>query len=376
MDHTRAPALDEVGQNMAVKAESADAGSFPRGRRASKGAADPAVVRAGRLFEIVRQVAAQRVGRPALTRARLAELCRCDVRTITRDLGLLRSQGAVDFDPERRTYFVPDRALESLATSGGKPPTGPGRLTLPDAFALALARGALAATGVPHRDAILAALDKATAGLPPKLAALFAQASAPVGTGSLPRDYSGVPVTALLDAATARRTVRIDYHSYRSGERRWRRVDPYEVAPRQGVFWELHAFCHDNRRILTFALDRVFGVETTDAAFERDEDAWATFTAGADGAVGGLRGAASVAVDVRFAPEVATYARSHRWPASLAASDEPDGAVRLAGTVGHVDATVAELLRWRRHVRVLGGPELRAAYRAEVVAMLAEQQKI
>jgi|GEM_PF-2210053 len=362
--------------------------SFPKRRRATKGTADPAVVRAVRFFEIVRRIAAQE-GRPTdppLTRARLADALRCDVRTIGRDLAELRRIGAVDYDSARRVYFLLDSPRRLAAPPPGNPlaptaadPAEP-RLTLPDAMALALARGALTAAGVPHRDAILAALDRACAGLPLQLAGPLARAGAVVQAGAnrtLPRDYSGAPVAALVDAAAAQRSVRIDYDSASSGERTWRRVDPYAVAPRAGVFWELHGWCHRNRTIRTFALDRVYGVEVTEAAFTRREDAWKEFLAQQGAAVGGLLGSAGsrFAVDVRFAPEVARYARAYRWPASLTVSEAGDGtgAVVLSGAVGHVDAMVAELLRWRRHARVRGGPELCDAYGAELAAMLAAQ---
>jgi hypothetical protein len=54
-------------------------------------------------------------------------------------------------------------------------------------------------------------------------------------------------------------------------------------------------------------------------------------------------------VRVRFAPEVAVYAcKPNRWPQGL---------------------TIVELLRWRRHATVEGGPELLRTIRAEIAAL-------
>ena len=51
----------------------------------------------------------------------------------------------------------------------------------------------------------------------------------------------------------------------------------------------------------------------------------------------------------------------------LTITDAPDGAALLTGIAhGGTDALIAEILRWRRHAEVLGGPELRARMAEEV----------
>lgn len=74
----------------------------------------------------------------------------------------------------------------------------------------------------------------------------------------------------------------------------------------------------------------------TEATFDLREEAWAAF-AEAGGVMGGL----------------------------------PDGTARLTGEVLRLDGITAELLRWRRHARVLGVPALRARMREELTTMLA-----
>lgn len=320
-----------------------------------------ALTRAARLFQIVTLLRSRRPGQ-RLGRAALAEACGCDTRTIQRDIDLLQMHAHVPlaYDRKGRTYALTDAGWTYPVV----------HLTVEDALALALARGLLAAPGFPHQGAILAALDKAASGLAPALRDEMAQAAGVLRADPLRRDYSQAPVAALLDAARSRRSVEIDYQSRSRGERAWRRVDPYQVELRDGQFWEMHAWCHTRQRILTFALDQVQGVTTDGQPFTVRDPEWAAFTR-VTSVIGGVRGGVEVQVDVRFAPAVASYARDRQWPDTLRLRAEPGGTVRLTGVVQGVDGLLVELLRWRRHVLVLGGPELRARMAEEVRAMAA-----
>ncbi len=317
-----------------------------------------ALQRVARLFKLVTLVRSQTPGRP-LGRSDLADACGCDVRTVGRDLRLLQDAGIpIAYDPGRRAYVLTEK--------GWAFPVAP--LTPEDALALALVRGIVGAPGLPQAEALRATLDKLTGSLPPALAALMREAAQVLQPGRPTRDYSHAPVSDLITAARAGRSVDLDYHSRSRGERSWRRVDPYVVEPRAGQFWELHGWCHRNAGIRTFALDQVFGLRATGEGFTVREAEWATFAA-AQGVVGGIRSGAAVGVDVVFLPPVAAYARDHQWPEGLALTGEAGGAVRMTGSALGVEGLVAELLRWRRHCRVEGGPELRARMAEEVNAI-------
>ena len=321
---------------------------------------DDALQRAARLFRIVTLVFASPLG-SSLGRDELSFACDCDPRTIQRDVNLLRAAGVpLEYDARAHAYTLPTKDWAFPIV----------QLTPRDALAVALARGLLTTSGTPHRDALLAVLDKATAGLPPALRSLLAEAATAVRPASLSRDYSQAPIEPLIRAAAERRVVEIDYASGSSQTRAWRRVDPYAVEPRDGQFWELHAWDHARSDIRTFALDRVFGLRGTDQAFTLRTAEWASFC-GATGVIGGLRGGAEAPVDVVFAPPVASYALARHWPDGLTVAAQPDGAARLSGVVQGLEGVTAELLRWRRHAEVLGGPELRARMRAELEAMIA-----
>lgn len=321
-------------------------------------ASTEALQRVARLFKILTLVRSQTPGRP-LGRPDLAQACGCDVQTVHRDLRLLQEAGIpVEYDHARRAYVLPEK--------GWVFPIAP--LTAEDALALALVRGIVATPGLPQADALRATLDKLTGSLPPALATLMREAAQVLQPGRSPRDYSRAPVSELIAAAGAGQSVELDYHSRSRGERSWRRVDPYVVEARAGQFWELHGWCHRNAGVRTFALDQVFGMREAGEGFTVREAEWGAFAA-AKGIVGGLRGGAAVAVDVVFLPPVAAYARDHRWPDGLRLERRGDGTAWLTGEAQGTDGLVAELLRWRRHCRVDGGPELRARMVEEVQAL-------
>jgi predicted DNA-binding transcriptional regulator YafY len=299
----------------------------------------------------------ERLGRPEL-----AEACGCDVRTIHRDLELLQGQANVplEYDRKERTYRLPERGW-----------TFPLREIRPeDALALAFARRLLTTPGQPAVALTTAALDGLMEGFTPALRRLFTDAAAEVQTAGLPRDYADAPVADLMNAALERRTVEIDYESRSGGGRSLRNVDPYAVEARDGIYWELHGWCHKNRAIRTFALDRIHAVRALEETFEIRNDAWERFRS-SKGVFGGWRGGAAVEVAVRFSPEAAPYALDRRWPESLSIRRREDGSALLTGTAQGEEGILPEILRWRRHAEVLGGPELRARMAEEIRAMAA-----
>ena len=343
-----------------------------------------ALARAARLVKIISLVYQRRAAGERVGRQELGDACGCVVKTIGRDLDLLREIAPIIWEPSEQSYVWSDQRWHF--------PVAP--LTAQDVLSLTLARGLLSAPGVPERAAMRQTFDRLLEGLPKAIGALRDEAGQTASFSSLPRDYSAAPVGTLMDAARERRAVEIDYES-RSGSlpdapagarRSWRRVEPYGVDARDGIYWELYAWCPQNGAIRTFALDRIFEVRRLPDTFVRLEDVWEAFLQQQAASVGGIVGgieAAAFTVEVIFDAPVAAYARDHRWSATLRIEDVATdtsappgdsmspGVVRLRGTVPNCQAMVAELLRWRRHAHVLGGPELRAAYRDELTAMCA-----
>ena len=318
-----------------------------------------ALAKLARLFKIVTLVAdpsSQALGRHTLTDA-----CGCSRSTLHRDLALL-AQAGIPIDYNRRTqrYHLPEGGWTFPLAA----------LTPADALALALLQTLAAAPGIPHGEALRTTLGKLTGSVPPVLSALMQDAALVVGWGTPTRDYSHSPLDILQNAARTRRTVELDYDSRSGTGRSQRSVDPYRVEARDGLFWELHGWCHRHQAVRTFALDQVRGVRETTTGFTLRLPEWTTFLE-TRGVIGGLRGENPVPVDVLFVPPVAAYARTRQWPSSLLLTSEADGTVRLTGTAAGVSGLVPELLRWRRHCHVLGGPALRAAMAEEAHAIAA-----
>lgn len=291
----------------------------------------------------------------------LVQSCGCSRSSLFRDLRDLEYAGLIERG-ERRGHW-------RLTESGRAFPMAP--LTAEDAIALALARSFLDRPGLPHGSGIQAALQKATSAFSPAMQRLFREAARAVAIPASPRAAAPESVfDLLLGAISQRLTVRLDYQSQRSG-RRERRIDPYGITYESDRSY-LHGWCHESTGMLSFRLDRIHEAAATDTHFERDEAAWQAFR-GQTGVFLGLRGGPPVAVKVRFSPEVADYAAEPgRWPEDWTVVREPDGAVLLDGTALGTDGILVEILRWRRHARVLGGPEFLVRDRAELSAMAAQ----
>ena len=196
-----------------------------------------AIARVARLFKIITLVQSQTRGRP-LGRSALAQACECDVRTVQRDLALLRV--------------------------------------------------IVAAPGLPQAPRLAATLDKLAGSLSPALGELMQEAGRVFRPGQAARDYSAAPLTELMAASAGGRTVEIEYRSRSQGDARlWRAVDPYVVEARAGQFWELHGWCHRNGAIRTFALDQVFGIRSVEETFTVREAEWNAFAA-SQGVVTGM----------------------------------------------------------------------------------------
>jgi predicted DNA-binding transcriptional regulator YafY len=317
------------------------------------------VVQALRLFTILRLTAARRPGR-RISKQVLAEACECSTKTIQRDLRLLEAaQIPIDYDPVEHSYYLPDKGWSAPLVS----------LTARDALALAFLRSQIVerAAQMPFASQIESALDKVMAGLSPQLRTVMETAAVAMHVpGGLARDYSHAPFGLVLQAIRGRLTLEILYESRRSGTRDWRRVDPYRIDQREGRYLEIQAWCHKNQAVLTFALDRLHDARLTQETFELRS--WSDSD---EGVVGGLRGGPWVEVVVRFDPVVAQYARDKNWPFKAQFEADANGSVTMTCRVQGVDGMLRELLSWRRHAEVLGGPEMRAAMVEEVEAMSA-----
>ena len=300
-----------------------------------------------------------------ITRQMLADACgSCTVRTIQRDMAVVEEvfKCKLVFDHTTKSYRLGD--------IGWNQPVF--QLSMEDVIRLSLLHNLAAVRGTPEGVHIRALLARITQALPPTLRVISESLPSPSAImGVMERDYSQAPVTELIKAQKSRHTVSMLYRSRSGREEKWRDLDPYEVAPREGRFWEVHGWCHLRQEIRTFALDQVRELRTLPETFDIHADAWAAFQA-KTGVVGGMRGASAIGVEAVFDAVVAEYAMGRQWAETLTvAMNAEDGTARMTGSALGVAGISAELLSWGSHVCVLGGPELRATMHAEASAMAA-----
>jgi proteasome accessory factor B len=159
----------------------------------------------------------------------------------------------VQGDDERKDGYVVDREKYYLPEVG---------LT-PEELALLYAAGsaALAAAAFPGRRDLAHAMRKigfyAGTELPSPRVRMELDAVAR-------QEEIGPRLEFLRAASGARKWVEISYYSPRSGKTTERRVDPYGLAMRRGV-WSLVGYCHLRQGIRTFHVHRIRGLKVNPA---------------------------------------------------------------------------------------------------------------
>jgi len=297
-----------------------------------------------------------------IKRQDLLKACGCSLRTINRDLKLLKEAGvACQFDDKSQTYILKaPLPFQSV------------QFSLAEIMALAIAQEALLTqSGLPFVAALRSAFARITNRVPPRFKEALLNTRQAISFGSnIRRDYSQAPWQELADAATRRETVRMHYHNLRRKQQKFREVDPYRVTERNG-YLILVGYCHDNHTVRDFALDRIRNVQPTGAKFtmlaDFDLDEYL------EGSVGTWRGELTHIV-VRFEPEMAPYARQRQWEFPCQLEDGPEGSLFLRGTVSGTEGIRTELLSWGAGVEVLEPLALRERMRQEGEAIAARHR--
>ena len=166
-----------------------------------------------------------------------------------------------------------------------------------------------------------------------------------------PFDLDDPRLVQLQQAIAGRRVVRLRYHSYRSGERLERAVEPESLTYHNGA-WCLGGYCRLRQGSRSFRLDRVDDLRVLDEPFAP-------------------RSAAASAVElvrvrVRFAPASLRWVRERQHFGYVA--DDPDGALRYA--VAEPFELLPWLLSWGASAEVLEPEALRARVREEILRLL------
>ena len=291
-------------------------------------------------------------------------------RTLYRELHFLEQEGYLCWKRSEGVLLTPQGALMPHAPWNAE-----------DTIAFAIAQLCLAHSDLANQPALQTAFAKITGTLSPGLnrlmkEALRASAAFPPPVAANPNPIPSDAFSNLqtiLKAIQNRHTLQMEYDSPGSGCAS-RLLDPYHLEMQNSERILLHGWCHRREELRAFRVRRIQRMQTTGHAFRWRDDLWDAYQK-QDGIFQGLRGGLPIAVRVRFAPEVVRYAQEHGWPAGVQFQSSSDGTAFLMGTVQGVDGILVELLRWRRHIYLEGGPELRRAYLAELNAMLDLYEK-
>ena len=291
----------------------------------------------------LRDLATYLAHHPPRTREELAEFFpqfgpgEAGRQAFERDKKMLREAGVPVREDGGRYWIDPDEYFLDLD------------LTYDERVALGVATAAVPVAGGPSLEArlTLGGLGGQLADPPPFLAELD--------------DADALPV--VVDACRNRATLSFGYAG--SG----RVVEPYGVLFRDG-FWYLHALDRGDGVRKNFRIDRVEGEPVPGEAGVFDRPADLDLNAELRREVWRLPGGDAVEVTVRVDAVLAAKARHEAGPDATVA-EGADGSVELRLTVTNHDAFRSWLLGFREHAVVTGPPEVRAALRDWLAAVVA-----
>lgn len=181
----------------------------------------------------------------------------------------------------------------------------------------------------------------------------------------------------LLEAVTARREVRFDYHKLTASRPERRVVHPYHVGQIEHG-WYLVAFDPQRKGLRTFALQRITQLEVLKSKFERDPRFSAKTHLGGGFGVWSYaeQETGAHAVRIRFEGYAARVVGERQWHATQKIVPiSPDGQViefhaKLAG----LEEITRWVLSWGSKAKVLGPPELKKRIANELAAMTRAQR--
>ncbi len=277
----------------------------------------------------------------------LAAKCEVSVRTVYRDVDLLKLAGIPIYSDKgyrvQETFFLP-------AVQFG----------LQEILSLIMGAQLLGRQkGSPLERGMDGAMEKIYAVLPPALretALTESRRFTPAHEPSVDyRDQSPI-LEILASCCEANHCVRIEYHSLARDEVTTRAVDPYGFLYRSNALY-LVGHCHLRDQIKIFKVDRIHNAKGLPESFqlppefdlgEYMRDAW-----------GVVRGEPQH-VAIRFAPALAHFVKESTWHPSQTCEDLPDGSAILRFKVGGLMEIASWLMGFSGEAEVLEPAELRS----------------
>ena len=292
----------------------------------------------------------------------------CSRRTVIRDLQGLQGAGLPIYDVrdgrEKRWKFV----------DGFKSKIPP-PFSLTELLALYFARrlsGVLRDT--PFHESLESAYAKISSLLPAEGIALLDDCDGVLAARPGPfKDYSRLQtlIEEITEAALARTSLDITYHTFSRGVMTKRRVDPYRLFYFQGGLYVI-GFDHLREDLRIFAVERIREWAVTEETFTPQEDF--DFDVHMKSALGIFRGP-ETDVRIRFRPSAAPFIAERQWHETQELVSERDGSLVLTMRV----ADTLELRRWvlsfGSEAEVLEPESLRQEIRHEAQAILDQFER-
>ena len=280
--------------------------------------------------------------------AQLAEKCDVHIRTVKRDLSVLRDELNAPLKNDRRRggYFYTDPGW-SL------PPI---RLTEGDMLAFFIAKNALRQTGqTPEALKLQTALSKLASMLPEEVSVNLAALHETLSFQQQPFETADPEILAdLARYSTNRTTVEFDYSApSKEGRISHRRVDPYLIH-NEGGDWYAVSYDHDRGAMRDFHIGRITNLKATNIDFEIRKEIWNKEEYLARG-FNMMRGGRMTSVEIVFDAYQAQWIRKRGpfHPEELK-EDLPDGGLRLSFRIGEggLDAVARFCLQYAGNCRV------------------------
>jgi predicted DNA-binding transcriptional regulator YafY len=281
-------------------------------------------------------------------------------RTISRDIEYMKDMldAPIEFDSKHNGYYytVENFFLPSMI------------ITESDLFAVCIAEKALEQyRDTPVYGRLQSVFDKIRDLLPETVR---------VNTSWVDTDLTFKPESAtrikpevwetISTALRLRHEVRLTHHSP-GHEDKDRTVQPYHLVNYRGE-WYLIAHCLLKKEVRTFAVSRISSARDTEKEFAVTGDF--NFEEYLGSHFGIMRDTEEYTVKVRFAPELAPYARERVWNRDQEIIDGPDGSAVLSFRTRSLIELKRWVLSWGAGVQVMEPVALADMVRDELKSML------
>jgi predicted DNA-binding transcriptional regulator YafY len=297
---------------------------------------------------------------PAASAGELAEKLQVSERSVYRYLSELKRYGYLAHSTRDQETGTSVRVLRSLT------------FTATEALAVAAACQSFLSEGLPFCHEIEEALRKiktAISSLDEKRTFARLETRFTYLTQNL-RDYTPWmdDLNKIRNCIRQNRSIVAVYDSHASGEKE-RAMDPYDLFWNNGNMY-LAAYCHNNKCMRSFKINRFSSVKETPALFERDlqfnlrdfiGQSWRVF-----------RGSEEIVVKICVYPPATRYFLESSYHDSQEIQEHPNGKITCTLKTYNTPEFKSWLLSWGSQVEVLEPTDLREEIKQELLESLGK----